>query len=69
MIDERPGALTVRAAVSDYVIEPARFRLGLSRVEMVDDHLAALVKDHRAHGADADALLEARAVFASAEAT
>lgn len=63
MIDERPGALTVRAPVSDYVIEPARFRLGLSRVEMVDDHLAALVRNERGHGADADALLEARHVF------
>jgi hypothetical protein len=69
VIDERPGVLTVRAVVSDYVIEPARFRLGLSRVGMVDDHLAALVKDHRAHGADADTLLEARAVFAAAEAS
>lgn len=67
MTDEGAGVLTVRAAVSDYVIEPIRFTLGLSRVGMVDDHLAALVKDRRAYGADADALLEARSVFSAAE--
>ena len=69
MIDERPGVLTVRAVVSDYVIEPIRFRLGLSRVEMVDDHLASLVKNGRAYGADADVLLEARRVFSAERAT
>lgn len=67
VIDERPGVLTVRATVSDYVIEPIRFTLGLSRVEMVDDHLATLVKDQRAYGVDADTLLEARSVFAATE--
>jgi hypothetical protein len=57
--------LTVECAVSHYVIEPIRHTLGLTRVEMCDVHLAELVRQHRGHGADADELLEARAMFAA----
>lgn len=59
--------LVVTAPVSDYVIEPRRFDLGLTRVEMVDEHLARLIVDQRQHSADADALLDARAVFEAAD--
>jgi hypothetical protein len=61
------GVLTVDAPVSNYVIEPLRFELGFSRVEMVDDHLTRLVRDGRRTGhplsGDAEALLRARARF------
>lgn len=57
--------LSVRAPVSWYVIEPIRLELGLSRVQMVDDHLARLTHDHRQFSEDSDVLLEARAVFAA----
>ena len=62
-ISYRGRVVSVRGQVSDYVIEPVRFTLGLSRVEMVDDHLAQLVRGGRGHGPDADALLDARRVF------
>lgn len=61
--------VVVEAPVSTYVIEPIRFDLGLTRVQMVDDHLAHLLKDKRAHGADADTLLDARAQFLREEKT
>lgn len=57
--------LTVEAEVAHYCIEPIRFTLGKTRVEMVDIHLAELVRQHRGHGPDVDELLEARAAFAS----
>jgi hypothetical protein len=63
----RPTVLVVRGVVSDYVIEPIRFALGLTRVQMVDDHLRTLVRDKRAIGPDLDALLEARSTYAAEE--
>jgi hypothetical protein len=64
--EDRAGVhvCVVEAPVSHYVIEPHRFELGLTRVQMVDDHLARLITDKRQYGADADTLLEARAQFA-----
>lgn len=58
--------LTVEAEVSHYCIEPVRYALGKSRVEMVDEHLAELVRQNRGHGADVDELLEARSAFMTA---
>lgn len=66
LIHEHHDVVSVHAPVSWYVIEPARFDLGLSRVEMVDYHLRLLGKDSRQYGEDSDALLEARVVFAGA---
>ena len=63
MIVKSRGVLSVHAPVSWYVIEPIRFELGLSRVQMVDDHLTTLTRDGRQYGEDADVLLEAREVF------
>ncbi|BBG01610.1 MULTISPECIES: hypothetical protein [Pseudonocardia] len=66
---EDDHVLTVQGPVSDYIIEPARWDLGLSRVAMVDYHLAGLVHDGRSPepdcygNSDYDALLEARRVF------
>lgn len=63
MIDwSEGGVLMVRGEISDYCIEPARFALGLSRVEMVDDHLRLRTGKWR-DSADTDALLAARLVF------
>jgi hypothetical protein len=64
-IKRNGAALFVDAPVAAYCIEPIRFELGLSRVEMVDQHLAELCRTHRGHGADTDELLEARALFAA----
>jgi hypothetical protein len=55
--------LTVEAEVSHYCIEPIRFTLGKSRVEMVDEHLAELTRNGRGTSADVDELLDARAMF------
>jgi hypothetical protein len=63
VIRRNDNVLSVDADVSSYVIEPARLALGLSRVEMVDDHLRRLATDGRAHGDDSDELLAARATF------
>lgn len=63
------AVLTIEGPISDYVIEPARHDLGLSRVEMVDAHLADLVRNGRSPAPDCygnsdyDALLEARNYF------
>lgn len=59
-----PEPLAVRCEHNDYVIEPIRFALGLSRIEMVDDHLAALIQAGRSTSPDIDHLLDARARFA-----
>jgi hypothetical protein len=63
VIRHNDNVLSVDADVSNYIIEPARFDLGLSRVEMVDDHLKRLAADGKSHGRDSDYLLEARAAF------
>ncbi|MBN9791268.1 hypothetical protein DMP17_22055 [Pseudonocardia sp. TMWB2A] len=66
--------LTVQGPVSDYVIEPARWDLGLDRVQMVDVHLADLVRSGRSPApncygdSDYDVLLEARRAFAAVSA-
>jgi hypothetical protein len=65
MTDTTSEALRVEGAHTTYVIEPIRFRLGLSRVEMVDDHLATLTRD-RPSSPDVDALLDARVLFGGA---
>lgn len=67
MIVRRGGVLAIEAPISTYVIEPLRHGLGLTCVGMVDDHLARLIVDRRQHGADSDALLDARMVFALEE--
>jgi hypothetical protein len=59
--------LAVYAEVAHYVIEPIRFDLGLSRVEMIDEHLAELTRAGRGHGPDADELLDARGIFSRPE--
>lgn len=51
--------LVVTGKKTRYVIEPHRFELGLSRVEMVDRHLAGLAKPASEHP-DVDKLLDAR---------
>jgi len=68
VITESHGVLRVEAPVSNYVIEPHRFALGLTKVEMVDDHLARLIVDGRHCSPDADALLDARVAFAVSDA-
>jgi hypothetical protein len=67
VIYQRGRVLAVEAPISTYVIEPIRFDLGLTRVEMVDDHLKHLIQNRRQYGQDADTLLEARAQFATEE--
>lgn len=64
-ITRNGAALIVKAPVSAYCIEPIRFELGLSRVQMVDQHLAELCKNGRGCSDDADELLDARAQFAA----
>lgn len=61
--DTRPAALIVAGATRDYVIEPLRFLTGISRVEMVDKHLARLAESKTRSPADVDALLDARALY------
>lgn len=56
--------VVVRAPVSDYVIEPIRHDLGLSRVEMVDEHLAGRSDGVWRTSEDTNALLDARSAFA-----
>lgn len=53
------GKLIVFGAIRVYPIEPARHDHGLTRVEMVDRHLAQLVEHHARHS-DVDVLLDAR---------
>lgn len=64
---ERKGALVVEAPVSHYVIEPIRFTLGLTRVEMVDEHLNSRRDEVWRRSEDANALLDARMEFAAQE--
>jgi hypothetical protein len=65
--DDR-GVLVVRGDIADYIIEPIRFDLGLSRVEMVDDHLRVRAESGGwQDSADVDALLAARLVFENEE--
>lgn len=66
MIVQRGAVLAVEAPVSTYVIEPIRFALGLSRVEMVDEHLRGRSDEVWRRSEDTNALLEARAEFAGA---
>lgn len=78
-IHDRDGVLSVSDPNDDvsYVIEPARYDLGLSRVGMVDFHLDDLAQtahqvgkgDKGPWSAHIDALLDARAQFAAEEAT
>jgi hypothetical protein len=57
--------LAVECEHASYVIEPIRYRLGRTRIQMVDDHLAALTSTGRARSPDVDALLDARTAFAT----
>ena len=57
------GGLWVRGNVSDYCIEPIRFSLGFSRVQMCDDHLKGRSDPVWATSDDTDALLAARLQF------
>jgi hypothetical protein len=76
-VRERDGVLSVSDPDDNvsYVIEPARHDLGLSRVGMVDFHLDDLAQTaHQVGKGDKgpwsdhiDALLDARAQFASEE--
>lgn len=60
------ATLAVDGEHTAYVIEPIRLRVGLTRVQMVDDHLTQLARDGRAGSPDVDTLLDARTRFASA---
>lgn len=72
MIHLFDGVLSVQGqdVVGFYPIEPARFDLGLTRVEMVDWHLDQIAEvyakavDGKRYAPDLDALLEARSHFA-----
>lgn len=54
----------VRGSGANFLIEPLRHKLGLSRVQMVDEHLRGLPARRRP--ADVDALLDARLIFSAA---
>ncbi len=58
--------LVVTGAKTRYIIEPHRFELGLSRVEMVDRHLRGL-KPRAADHPDVDRLLDARLRYMAQE--
>jgi len=64
----RTHLCAVRGTGVNFLIEPLRHKLGLTRVEMVDEHLRGLVGGQvpRRPG-DVDALLDARSLFAAAE--
>jgi len=57
-----------RSGSVHYHIEPARFELGYSRVQMVDDHLVRVCADGGSRHPDVDVLLDARALFTQATA-
>ncbi len=72
MIRRSGGVLTVRDPqdTTSYIIEPARYDLGRSRVEMIDFHLDDLAQARRqvregVWAEHIDALLDARIVFAA----
>jgi hypothetical protein len=58
--------LVVTGKKTRYVIEPHRFELGLSRVEMVDRHLKYLAEPRSEHP-DVDKLLDARLRYMAQE--
>jgi hypothetical protein len=58
--------LVVVGVKTRYVIEPHRIDMGLSRVEMVDRHLAGLGPDAK-HHPDVDRLLDARLRYMAQE--
>lgn len=59
--------VTSRDGATLYHVEPLRLELGLSRTQMVDDHLKRVCADHGRHP-DVDILLDARNLFAQATA-
>ena len=61
------GPLVVQGSIKEYPIEPMRFELGYSRVEMVDFYIADLIRHHRRHSDDVNVLLDARSMFAGTE--
>lgn len=60
--------LIVAGGKTRYVIEPNRFELGLSRVEMVDAYLTGLPAPRSEHP-DVDKLLDARLRYMAQETT
>lgn len=67
MILRQRGIVRVVAGACSYVIEPARFDLGLTRVEMLDRHLHNVSTGSRDLTV-LNELLEARAELADADA-
>ena len=65
--DALPRLLAVAGVDASYVIEPARFELGLTRVQMVDRYLAMLLRVGMRSHPDVDTLLGARCAFAFVE--
>lgn len=53
----------VHGRTSTYVIEPYRFSIGATRVGMVDEHLAQLVRNDAGWHPDLELLADARAAF------
>lgn len=57
------GQEVVLGEIRVYPIEPARFGLGLSRVQMCDRHIAQLATEGKTGHVDVDHLLAARARY------
>jgi len=59
--------LVIQGTICEYRIEPLRFEMGLSRIEMIDLHIVGLITSHRRHSEDMDVLLDARNMLAGTE--
>lgn len=64
-VNRRGDVLSVSVKHVSYVIEPMRFTLGLTRQQMIDDHLTRLARNPSVWREHIDALLDVRSVIDS----